>query len=241
MCTVTYIPSSKDNGFILTSNRDEKHFRPTTPPEIYNQNGINVGFPKDAKGGGSWIAANEKGRLCCLLNGAFVAHKKQSFHTHSRGSVLLQLASSPSNVEDFFNEMVLTPVEPFTIVTIDHVKGQILGFNEFIWDGTETHFRELDVNTPYIWSSVTLYNKEHQRSRKEWFLKFCKEQKDQISPDKAFSFHSGSHTSDQSVNVVMKREGGLKTVSITQVIAGKNKHLMKYTDLLNHTNHQLEI
>jgi len=202
---------------------------------------MKVGFPKDAKCGGSWIAANDNGRLCCLLNGAFTAHKKQNFHTHSRGTILLKLASSLRNVKDYFIDMDLAPVEPFTIVTIDHLAGQILTFNEFIWDGSHKHFRELDSNTPYIWSSVTLYSKDHRKLRKEWFKQFFKEHSDQLSADKAYSFHSGSHTSDHSINVIMKREGELKTVSITQVTTSNNKQLMIYTDLLNHTKHHLEI
>ena len=77
------------------------------------------------------------GRLCCLLNDAFMAHKKQKFHTHNRGTVLLVLASPLSDVEDFFNETESSHVEPFTIIPIDHVRNQIIGFSEFIWDGTE--------------------------------------------------------------------------------------------------------
>lgn len=87
MCTVTYIPPSHDNDFILTSNRDEKVHRPTFHPRIYNIRGTEVCFPKDAVAGGSWIAANDRGRLCCLLNGAFTPHEKQSIHTSSRGKV----------------------------------------------------------------------------------------------------------------------------------------------------------
>jgi hypothetical protein len=241
MCTVTYIPPSKSNDFILTSNRDEKDFRPTIPPEIYHLNGINTGFPKDTKAGGSWIAANENGRLCCLLNGAFVAHQKQEYHKTSRGKILLEIASSKMEVEKFIKTLQLENVEPFTLVIIEQNNEKISSFSEFVWDGKEKHFRELDIETPYIWSSVTLYNEEHRTMRKEWFSRFLEESERDISPEKVFSFHSGSHSNDNSVNVVMKREGGLKTVSITQVIPQNGKLFMRYVDLIHNLNHVLEV
>ena len=241
MCTVTYIPPSEQNSFILTSNRDEKDFRPTISPEVYLHEGISVGFPKDAKAGGSWIAVNEKGRLCCLLNGAYNAHKKQNFHTTSRGKVLLELAASQYKVEEFFNEKELESVEPFTIVTIDQNNSKIFSFSEFVWDGKEKHFRVLDKSSPHIWSSTTLYTDEDRKLRNVWFSDFFKKFKNNISPDQIYSFHSGSHTTDSSINVITSRKGGLKTVSITQVQPHNNKLFMKYADLLNKSNHELEI
>ncbi|NJK93768.1 MAG: NRDE family protein [Bacteroidales bacterium] len=240
MCTVTYIPPTKKRGFILTSNRDEKEFRPTSPPEIYRHFDIPVGFPRDAKAGGSWIAANENGRLCCLLNGAYIPHTKEPDYTRSRGNVLLQLATSPLSVESFFMKDSLTNVEPFTIVTFEQ-KNATPVFTEFVWDGKEKHFRELDKDAPYIWSSVTLYSEEHRNIRNEWFNQFFQKSNNDISPEDVFGFHSGTHTNDNSINVIMQRDGGLKTVSITQVIPKEGKLLMRYTDLLNNSNHQIEV
>lgn len=91
MCTVSYIPKKSAGGFVLTSNRDEKVFRPTIPPLLYELGETKLGFPKDEKAGGSWIAANNNCRLCCLLNGAFVAHEKKPHHTQSRGTILVEL------------------------------------------------------------------------------------------------------------------------------------------------------
>src|SRR6056297_2331088 len=132
MCTVTYIPPTGNNGFILTSNRDEKSFRQTIPPDIYSINGIKTGFPKDAIAGGSWIAANENGRLCCLLNGAFEAHEKQPFHTHSRGKVLIDLVASSFDVMVFFSQKSLEKTEPFTMITIDRNGNSDYLMTEFI-------------------------------------------------------------------------------------------------------------
>ena len=54
MCTITFIPKS-NNDFILTSNRDEAPGRETFPPEIYEEEGVKLLYPKDALAGGTWI------------------------------------------------------------------------------------------------------------------------------------------------------------------------------------------
>lgn len=233
MCTVSYIPKKISGGFVLTSNRDEKSYRATIPPQIYNEGDTKVCFPKDKKAGGSWIAANNSGRLCCLLNGAFEAHQKKSFYAESRGKILTELTSSDLTPFDFFQQKTLTKVEPFTIITVENKKEQIVAFSEFVWDGNTPRFRELNPNEPYIWSSVTLYNLEQRKLRKQWFAQFLKKINGSLSPENIFDFHSGKHTADNSVNVVMERAGDLKTVSITQVIADDNKFRMKYFDLFN--------
>jgi hypothetical protein len=241
MCTVTYIPASKENPFVLTSNRDEKAYRPTLPPAIYTHNSRKVTYPRDEKAGGSWIAINEKGKVACLLNGAFVLHTKQDYHTISRGTVLVDFAASEKNSHEYFSGKELERVEPFTIVSIEYQNNTVLDFTEFIWDGQNKHFRQLNASSPYIWSSVTLYNEEHRNMRKDWFVRFYKETREYITPEKILEFHSGKHTSDDTVNVVMQREGGLKTVSTTQVTAFDMILKMKYTDLVQHSLQEITI
>ena len=52
MCTVTYLPQEND-GFILTSNRDESPMRKTIPPKKYVENGVELIYPKDQLAGGT--------------------------------------------------------------------------------------------------------------------------------------------------------------------------------------------
>lgn len=226
---------------MLTSNRDEKSVRPTVAPKIYSVNGKHICFPKDEKAGGSWIAASSGGRLCCLLNGAFVAHQKKANYTQSRGTVLTELVSSDLNPEVFFQQKNLTDVESFTIVTIEIKNEEIGHFSEFIWDGNTKHIRQLNPNEPYIWSSVTLYSSEHRELRKQWFYRFLKINNGNVTPEKIIEFHSGIHTSDPSINLIMEREGDLKTVSITQVIPGEEKLAMRYFDLHNRYNSEIKL
>lgn len=241
MCTVSYIPYNKDKKFVLTSNRDEKVFRPTIAPVVYKYGDIHVCCPKDLKASGSWIAFNSKGRLSCLLNGAFVSHQKQDFHTQSRGKVLIELVSSELDAHDFFRSKNFSDVEPFTIITIDRENEELKELFEFIWDGEKKYFRTLDKTLPHIWSSVTLYGKESRALREEWFNQFIDENSHSISPGKVFDFHSGDHTSDNAINLVMDRKEGLKTVSITQVMQNGNGPIMKYYDLLKDTFHEVKL
>lgn len=241
MCTVSYIPPRQEKGFILTSSRDEKSYRETLAPTCYISGDINLCYPKDLKAGGSWIAMNNQGRLCCLLNGGFIAHTKQSFHTRSRGKVLLSISTFVGKVEDYFETENLTDVEPFTIVTIDNLNGKISGFSEFVWDGSNKHFKNLNINQTYIWSSVTLYSEENRKQRRQWFSDFLKKNALNMTPEKVFSFHSAKHTEDKTNNVLMAREGDLKTVSITQVIQENKANRMLYTDLIANTQSEVSL
>ena len=174
-----------------------------------------------------------------MLNGGFEAHEKKEFHTLSRGMILIDFAASDLAAHEFFSARALVKVEPFTIVAIEQGGEKIESLVEFVWDGKEKNFRQLDVNKSYIWSSATLYNAKHRTMRKEWFAKFYTEFRKEITPEKILSFHSGAHTKDSSVNLVMQRDGGLKTVSITQVTPERGHLKMTYTDLLNNTNQHL--
>ena len=56
-----------------------------------------------------------------------------------------------------------------------------------------------------------------------------------------WSFHSGNHTNDSTVNLVMHREEGLKTVSITQVTPRDGQFAMKYIDLQENAERNIQI
>lgn len=87
MCTVIYIPLN--DGFVLTSSRDEKVHRPTLKPKAYlHKNNILV-YPKDEIANVTWIAASNKNRIACLLNGAYQNHERKDYYSKSRGQVLI--------------------------------------------------------------------------------------------------------------------------------------------------------
>ena len=239
MCTVTYIPPVSGNSFILTSNRDEKEKRLTVPPAKYKHDMTILVYPKDLKAGGSWIAINDKGKISCLLNGGYTLHKKKDYYAVSRGKLLLDFTASDLSPSQFFEKQDLENVEPFTIISFQESDCIIQNFNEFIWDGNKKNIRKLDTKSPYIWSSVTLYNQKQRMMRKEWFTSFYKEYRDKLTPGNLRAFHTGKHTNDSTFNVIMHRTGGLKTVSIAQVTLEGSQHKMLYKDLLNTTEYEL--
>ena len=241
MCTVTYIPQTEENSFILTSNRDEKEFRPTLPPEVYSYANCKLIFPKDEEAGGSWIAINDKGNINCLLNGGLIAHQKQDHHTKSRGTVLLEFTRSARSAQAYFSQIDLQNVEPFTIVALKQSNGKMHDITEFIWDGENKHYRQLDIEYPFIWTSVTLYNEEQRKAKKEWFERFYKEHKKSLTKEQIVDFHSGNYPGDNSINLITHRDDGLKTVSITQVSMSENKTQMKYYDLLKRSVKEIEL
>ncbi len=241
MCTVTYIPPREEVEFILTSNRDEKVRRNTLAPRLYKIGDVQLCFPKDVLAGGSWIAASNRGRLACLLNGGYLPHEKRSHHSHSRGRVLIDLAASPHTPMVFFSYQDLGHTEPFTAVILDLNGGRIAEFTQFVWDGSKKYLKELDPQTAYIWSSVTLYSDSERRFRKDWFDRFLKEEVSSITPDKVFAFHAGDHTDDKRINLVMQRDEALRTVSITQVKSESGAFTMKYLDLAGKSTHVQKI
>jgi hypothetical protein len=235
MCTVSFLPEPK--GFILTSNRDERSYRATIAPMKYQFDESVICYPKDEMAGGSWIAMNNKGRVVCLLNGAFIPHTKEAHHTLSRGKVLLLAAQSPVDPDILFTTTSLINSEPFTLLTIDQKKCRILSFNELVWDGSDKHTRQLDHRQSYIWSSVTLYSESDRKERKSWFSQFLKLKKFHPTALELIDFHTTKHSADQSVNLVMERDENLKTVSITQIVCEAGKLEMNYSDLINQSNH----
>jgi len=226
MCTVTYIPQT--DGFILTSNRDEKKYRPTLPPRIYTEKAAKLVYPKDEKAGGTWIAANENGTCIVLLNGAFENHQKKQSYRKSRGAILLE-AIEKENPIGYFNEINLFDIEPFTLII-----AQNNHLIELKWDERNKHIIEHSPLETHIWSSATLYNQEQRNLRKHWFEDFV--QKNNIlDEEKIHDFHANTQPENTDYGLVINRDDTLKTVSISQLVFRNNKIKMTYMDKINNT------
>lgn len=234
MCTVSYIPTTE--GFVITSNRDEHIARQTSSPVSEQIGNTSVIFPKDKLAGGTWIAAGDNGRICCLLNGAFNSHERKKSYALSRGKVLLA-AFEHQNITEFIETCELSEVEPFTLIIAESTS---VNLTEFRWDGSKKHVQQLDTQDTFIWSSATLYDTATRQKRKQWFNDW-KEGKKSFNKTDIFNFHSSTHGASSDSDVIMSRGNGLKTVSITQVEANKKQITMDYHDLLNSTNNSLTL
>lgn len=222
MCTVTFIPQA--GGFILTSNRDEDPNREMAlPPELYDTDGGKLIFPKDPRGGGSWICTSSSFTLC-LLNGADRFHEKRGPYRHSRGLVVLNFYEY-DGVEDFNNRYDLTDVEPFTLVVVDHQQSVL---HQLRWNGISRELRRLNWNQAHIWSSFTLYPEEIIEQREQWFDDFLA--KHSQGQEDVLNFHRFGGTGDIQHDLVMSRHGRVMTISITQITYGSTHHI-RYYDL----------
>lgn len=232
MCTVTYIPGKKNVPVILTSNRDESTGRKQAREPVIKKlsNNLNILSPIDLEAGGSWIAASEKGRIVCLLNGAFEKHIKQPPYRMSRGVVFMDNFLF-DNIATYAKDYLFDAIEPFTLVIIETFPEVEL--YELRWDGKKVFFSKKEEKEGHIWSSPTLYNKEVSSKREQWFNNLLTDNK-QVRPETMLNFHSngGSESSaNERINVV--RPDGIETVSTTQIIGTPKNIKMLHLNRLN--------
>jgi len=183
-------------------------------------------FPKDNEAGGTWIVASEKSRLVCLLNGAFKVHERHVPYRKSRGIVVREIFEYNSH-QDFLDNYDLDNIEPFTIVWIEK-NGQEL--YDFRWDGKKKYSKKMDSSQKHIWSSSTLYIDEFKKKREQWLDDWFKNEQDFL-PGKIFDFHNSAGDGNIEYSTRMKRDFGVETVSITQVIANSKKFNMFHKNL----------
>lgn len=225
MCTVTLVPlETEDKGFVLTSNRDEAANRIAIPPKFYIEEGVELFYPKDKEGGGSWIGLSCQSRLICLLNGGFVNHVRKAPYRLSRGVVLKNFLTAV-DLDLAMETFELEGIEPFTIILV--AWKHKLRFIEYVWDGAQKHLRELD-KTNHLWSSSPLYDPEMKKLRDNWFKEF--QEKERISPENVWQFHHTGGIGNGHVDVIMDR-GYVKTQSISQVVKNKDSTCFTYEDL----------
>ncbi|MGE0560357.1 MAG: NRDE family protein [Flavobacteriales bacterium] len=233
MCTVTFVPTQ--NGYILTSSRDEQKARLTIFPKKYSIGDKTLIFPKDKVAGGTWIASDEKRRTACLLNGAFENHIKKESYRKSRGLILLE-SFSYASITDFTNQINLQNIEPFTLLLIDN--SNKIELVELRWDGEKKYIKTINTAIPQIWSSATLYHSEIRKKREDWFEKLIS-QNPLPTKDIMQNFHFTKKDNDVKNDIVMEREGGLKTLSISQVIVEQNRKVFRYFDIESNRHHSL--
>lgn len=237
MCTVTYIPTS--TGFYFTSSRDERASRDTLIPAVYERERIKLVYPRDLKAGGTWVASSLEGRTACLLNGAFVNHEKKESYSRSRGLILLE-SFSYKNVDQFSNEVDLENVEPFTLLLLDSNSGELESFKEFRWDGEKKYLKEIEMSTSQIWSSATLYNSNVQQKRKVLFNQWLHKHSD-FEDAMILDFHNRKHGLANSEDLLMKGEGDLMTLSISQIHYNQGESVFNYHDIINSKSYNIKL
>lgn len=228
MCTVTFIPTKK-NEFILTSNRDESAARSPETIDKIEQKGQTLLFPRDKGAGGTWIATSSHNKLVCLLNGAFDRHERNPPYFKSRGIMVLEFFQY-LDANQFFAAYNFSEMESFTMITYDN--GQLWDFR---WDEVKQQkfIKALDTSNYHIWSSATLYEKPIQLKREQWLAEWLVNRTD-FSPSAILELHKKGGEGNPSIDFMMNRYNYLvQTVSITQVVGKDGKMEMIYNDLMN--------
>lgn len=228
MCTVSFV--SKNGKTIITSNRDEKTLRPAAiEPKCYVLNNKKIIFPKDKKAGGTWFAVNENGTILVLLNGASESHlgknHSEKKYLKSRGLIVLEIISSICAI-DFWKEIDLQNIEPFTLILFEN--NQLF---QLRWNEIEKETIELNTEKQHIWSSTTLYSSEIRLERELLFNEFLKPERE-IFNNELIDFHNS--TKD---GLVINRNDTTKTLSITQAISEKNKMITSHYDLIENKDY----
>lgn len=195
-------------------------------PSVEIINAHKIIFPKDAKAGGTWFAASDRGITAVLLNGAFVKHTSKPPYRKSRGLVLLEIISADKPLS-YFAEKNLQEIEPFTVVLYSQDD-----LYELRWDGGKAYKTRLSVSGNYIWSSATLYSNEVIAYRKNLFDRFI-ESTEMPTAALIHGFHA-SNNNDAENGFIINRKTGMKTFSITQAVVQPDLIQFAHTDLLQH-------
>ena len=224
MCTVSFV--NVNDTIIITSNRDEKVIRPSAiPPKEYTINGKNLIFPKDPKAGGTWFVVDANGTVLVLLNGADKKHKVALPYRKSRGLIVLDIISKVSP-KDFWDEIDLENIEPFTLVLFQNME-----LFQLRWSGKEKETIPLDIHKNHVWSSSTLYPAAIREKRTNWFYTFL-DVNPEISEMEMLRFHRYTEEKNQENGLVINRNNEMKTLSITQSVIQKNKVAILHCDLI---------
>ncbi len=229
MCVLTILPHN--NGFILTSNRDESAKRAqATLPQFKDIGGQRMLMPIDPHAGGTWLAASETGRTIVLLNGAFQRHKHEPPYQKSRGLVVLDTFGY-TYLDEFIEGYELEGIEPFTMV-ISEVRPE-RKITEIRWDEKQKYIKEVDAENPNLWQSATLYLPEIIKAREERFELWLAANADGISNESIHDFHFSERYDHETHQGEMENPHQLQTTSISQLMITTNVSQMEHEDLLD--------
>lgn len=234
MCTVSFYPSS--DGLIFTSNRDEQLSRDLAIlPEKYIVNNIDLYFPRDPLGGGSWFVVNQQKHIFILLNGAKEKHIPNPPYRLSRGLVLLDISSNLNPLK-YWEQLNLEKIEPFTIIA--YFKSNLY---QLRWDSISKSLESFDLSTPRIWSSSTLYTTDIIRLREQLFEEFISNKLNKLNQSDLLFFHTQTNLHDSKNGLIINRENKVLTKNVTQCTLNEQGFRIHHKDLIQNLESELII
>ena len=148
--------------------------------------------------------------------------------------MLLDLADAFSPSEHF-SKIDLAGIEPFTVIVWE--RGSLW---ECGWDGFKKEKRSLDSLKAQIWSSVTLYDEATIAMRRQWFGDWI-DQTPSPSHKQILAFHEFSGNGNKDTDLVMHRDNGYRTVSITSARIGADSGVLDYLDTVQQQHARTQI
>jgi hypothetical protein len=216
MCTVTVIPIP--TGFRVACNRDESPARAAALPPLLNwADGVRAMMPIDPVGGGTWIAASDRGLVFALLNYNPAAPdvddgRHGRVPPASRGAIIPMLADCRDFLEAESRVADLRPARfnPFRLLIVGAA-----GHAEFVSDGRRIVRRDAGVRSPLplLLTSSGLGDAIAEPPRRALFESLLATGS---SPDRQDEFHRHSWPERRHLSVCMSRDGA-RTVSYTTV------------------------
>lgn len=208
MCILSLVKTN--DRLIITSNRDEQRSRKNSlTPEIISLENRKTILARDAQANGTWFLTDEKGRVAVLLNGAFENHTPRPPYRESRGIILINLFQE-ENFKSAFLFYNLENIEPFQIIFVENQMAI-----QCVWEGGQKHVFAIDLSSPKVFFSPTLYTKEQQEEKRNHFLNMHAEI-GFLNPSELLNIHSNRNEATTSTNFFMSRENQT-TKSISQV------------------------
>jgi len=236
MCTVTVLPPAALAGggvdeavLRVLSNRDELRSRPAAhAPEVHSIDGHRVIMPIDPAGGGTWIAASDRGLVYTLLNAnpRPAAGKARETSTagdgRSRGLIIPALASAACVSEALERALSLdvSLFNPFRLLLIDRY--QLI---ECWPDAAGLRHRRTILHGPLMRTSSSLGDAVVQAPRRTLFRRFFGSTAAPRAAQDAF--HDHQWPARKAVSVRMERADA-RTVSRTTIELGSELAHVSY-------------
>ncbi|MEZ4815451.1 MAG: NRDE family protein [Bdellovibrionota bacterium] len=233
MCTLTLFATHQ--GYLLGMNRDEQRNRPIAlnVHEGKTHKGLDVIYPIDPQGGGTWLGVNKNGLSLALLNQSPIGYQKPKIDLNSRGIIIpkLILCESAEIALQKLSMLELKYFAPFQIVAIDSTQ---VAYSAK-WDGKKieayTHHK-----LPFLAASSSWNEIEVQKYRHAKFLEFTKGISE-ITPEHLKCFHQQKEIELEAFSVNMSREDA-QSVSYNQIEFNQNRLIFSYylasSDCKNH-------
>lgn len=137
MCTLTW-NRSLAGDLEVYFNRDELKTRPVAdPPAHYESGATRFVSPRDPKGSGTWMLANDHGLVVCLLN-KWELEGREIESPQSRGRLVWSMAGASSLMEVGRRLSCLESYQAFTLTAFSKDEARL-----WEWDGQELNVGEV--------------------------------------------------------------------------------------------------